>query len=72
MDVVPEFLNRAAQRAGEELERRSLQTAAAGVSHASFASTQRTMAQAAEAAVFADALIGALHARIAEAKAATR
>jgi hypothetical protein len=59
-------LQAAALAAAERLTAAARTTAVRGAGHGSFAGTEQAMAQAARAAVFADALLGAVRSRLAE------
>jgi hypothetical protein len=70
MDVFPSFLTGAARAARDDLSRLAAQTAQAASGPPG--GETRRMAAAARAAVFADALLGAVRARAEEFRTATR
>jgi hypothetical protein len=71
MDILPPFLDTAAVQAQRRLAAGAVAVAAAGA-RPGFGALASTMARAASAAVFADALLGAVRAHINEAKTAAR
>jgi hypothetical protein len=71
MNVLPEDLERAAQRARELLSALAREAAVAGAA-AGRPATAGAMAATARAAIFTDALLGAMRARLEELKAGTR
>jgi hypothetical protein len=62
----------AALAAASRLTRSAGETAARGVLHGSFASTQRAMAATAQATIFTDALLGAIRSRLNEIRTITK
>lgn len=68
MDVLPRDLIAASQRARERLSDAARETAQLGAHPGSRAA----MAAAARGAIFADALLGAMHARLEELKSAAK
>ena len=72
MDAIPTSLERAALAAQNSFAKAARDAAAAGAGSGGFARTQASMSAAARSAVFADALLGAMRARLAELKLVTR
>lgn len=72
MTMLPSDLTRAGLAARDRLSEISRRTAAAGLPGAPTPTTHRLMAEAARAAIFADALLGAMRARLDEFKAVVR
>jgi hypothetical protein len=71
MDLLPNDLAQAALRARDRLSAYSYNTATTNLS-GGFAPTQAAMAGAAQQAIFADALLQAVHARLEELKSVSK
>jgi hypothetical protein len=72
MDVIPGNLSSAAGSSGERLSRLAEQTARADTAPGTGAGSQAAMAAAAREAIFVDALLGAMRARLEELKGVSK